>query len=68
MYTGLRNSGAINWSKVGVAITQEPTLFHESYQSVKYSDTLLNQRSELDNYNSIKPGIKYENIISNYLR
>ena len=69
MYTGLRNSGPINWSKLVIAITQEPTFFHENDQSicnVQWYPTESEVR--VRKLNVIKPGIKHENIICNYLR
>lgn len=68
VYIGQRHSRPINWSNDRIAITQECTLLHENYQSFKYSDTLLNHRSNLENNNPIKPGIKFENVIDNYLK
>lgn len=59
---------AINWSKLGIAITQEPTLFHE-----KLSISLLRTaiaywiRGGLS-YNPIKLVKNCENIIDSYLK
>lgn len=37
-------------------------------QSIKYNDTLLSHKPNLESYNPIKLGIKYENTIDNYLK
>ena len=69
VYTGLRNPGPVNWSKVVIAITQDATFFHENDQPICHVQWCPTKSEvKVRKLNLIKPGIKHVNIIYNYLR